>query len=552
MYPAINSYSQFSTQGNLKSVPDKPWALDVSAVPWLPFSEDWSTGQLETNLWVAEANSNWRIAGQVGNPAPSVEFSYNPPATNYQKTLTSRWLSGRMIDGSIFLRYDLKHSLVNPTGQEFLKVQICTDTAWHTVLVDSNAVSFNWTERKVNLNEYAKGNIFKIRFLAEGHNSLDIFNWLIDNISIYRKCNAPTNLDANINFPSMTGFKLVWDPPSGGTGNSALLAWDNGINNDAIGLQGGGTFSVAVRFTPAQLTEYAGTYLTKIRMFPYRPNGIITLKVWNGANASQLMIAQAIGSYTAGVWNEFTLNTPVLVTGTSELWFGYTVTHTATDYVAGCDNGPAVSPFGDMISLDGSVWESMSVSYGLNYNWNLEGYVEPYGMNSIPSLEANSKEFKSNAQKSINSQTKISRMQRDLIYYEIFRDNEYRDTTSNTDYVDSTANYPDWHCYFVRAVYRDCISEFSNESCWGPRKKFEPEILSLYPVPSDKSLTIEIKSSTNSLKITDFHYRTVYSATNLNPGAYSVNTSSFKEGIYFIQAVDETGSIQSSKFIVNH
>jgi hypothetical protein len=159
-------------------------------------------------------------------------------------------------------------------------------------------------------------------------------------------------------------------------GISTWLGWDDGVNADAIGLQGGGTFNVAVRFTPAQLAQYAGTSLTKIRMFPYGPNGLLTLKVWTGANASILVLTQPVTSYVAGQWNEFALDSPIPVTGATELWFGYTVIHTGTDYVAGCDNGPAVSGFGDMISLDGSVWESMATQYGLNYNWNLEGYVE--------------------------------------------------------------------------------------------------------------------------------------------------------------------------------
>jgi hypothetical protein len=64
-----------------------------------------------------------------------------------------------------------------------------------------------------------------------------------------------------------------------------------------------------------------------------------------------------------------------MVSGTTEVWFGYEVTHGA-DYVAGTDAGPAVAGYGDMISLDGSVWESMSQAYALNYNWNLQAWVQ--------------------------------------------------------------------------------------------------------------------------------------------------------------------------------
>jgi hypothetical protein len=145
-----------------------------------------------------------------------------------------------------------------------------------------------WEMKHIDITNQAKNKVFRVRFNAKGLNSLDIFNWLIDNIHIYRYCPPPVNLVSQINFPTNDEVHLTWEAPAGGGtgGVSGWLMWDNGTNDDAIGLTGGGTFSVAVRFTPAQLGEFAGTSLTKIRMFPYGPNGTIVLKVWTGANAS--------------------------------------------------------------------------------------------------------------------------------------------------------------------------------------------------------------------------------------------------------------------------
>src|SRR5690606_25810660 len=100
------------------------------------------------------------------------------------------------------------------------------------------------------------------------------------------------------------------------------------------------------------------------------------LKVWTGANASQLVSSQPV-TITSDVWNEFTLTTPVPVPGTTEIWFGYTVTHAAGQNAAGVDAGPAVAGYGDMISTDGTTWEAMS-SFGpdFNNNWNLQAFVE--------------------------------------------------------------------------------------------------------------------------------------------------------------------------------
>src|SRR5690606_24500206 len=52
------------------------------------------------------------------------------------------------------------------------------------------------------------------------------------------------------------------------------------------------------------------------------------------------------------------------------------VTQVAAAFPAGTDNGPAIDGFGNMVNLDG-VWETLlSLNAALNYNWNLQGFVE--------------------------------------------------------------------------------------------------------------------------------------------------------------------------------
>lgn len=548
---ATSSFSQ-NPMGNLKNLPDKPWELDQLAVPWLPFEEDWSSGNLEANEWIT-AGTNWQIAGQTGNAAPSAEFHYSPAITNYQNGLTSRWLSGRnLLDGEIYLTFDLKLASVNNTGLEVLKYQVFTDTSWVTVAADSNAFGFDWIAKKIDLTALVKGKIFKIRFLAEGRNSLDIFNWMIDNISVYRKCEPPFNLVVNYDWPNVYAFHLDWEAPDGGAHiDPAWIAWDDGINSDAIGLAGGGTFSVAVRFTPDQLAGYAGTSLTKMRIFTKAAGGTIVLKVWTGANASHPELIQPVSSYIPFAWNEFILNTPVAVSGTAELWFGYTVTHDL-EYVAGRDAGPAVVGFGDMISTDNVIWESMATAYNLNYNWNIEGYVELANRNSGYLSTGDHMESQNKNQKSDNSLGNSCRTGRNLLYYEVFRDNEYRDTTSNTFYVDNNVNYLTWNCYFVKAVYQDCVSDISNEECLGPVKEYKTNSLLFYPVPASQTLTIEPTAELISLCIYDCSFYPVYRTGNLRQGSISVNTSAFRNGIYLLRAVDKSGKVYTDKFIVQH
>lgn len=333
----------------------------------MPFNESFNTGLFETNQWSLEGN-NWRIAGQFGNQAPSAEFYYSPATTDYSYTLSSFCMNGAgYIDGNIMLNFDLKHTLINATGAEFLAVEVFNDTTWIKVAEYSNIQNLEWLNRSIDITDKVLGKRFQVRFRAYGANSPDILNWMADNINIYHIWLPPLNFEAGLNFPHLWTVLLEWEPPTGDTSlPSAWLGWDNGTNNDAIGLTGGGNFSAAIRFTPAQLDQYIGTSLTKLRFFPYSA-GSFVLKVWIGANASQLVVNQPVASVVVGEWNEVAITSPVPVTGTTEMWFGYMVTHAANDFPAGVDSGPAVAGFGDMISLDGSAWESMATAYALNY-----------------------------------------------------------------------------------------------------------------------------------------------------------------------------------------
>jgi len=552
-FSASPLYSQISTAGKFKGLPADPPELDQHSVPWLPFEEDWNTGLFETNDWTVQQNGNWRIAGQVGNEAPSAEFYYNPAVTNYQKALTSRLLSARnLVDGKIYLTFDLRLTIINPTGMEFLKVQVLSDTTWNTVWAYSNTTSYDWLNLKLDITDSVKGNTFRFRFLAEGQNSLDIYNWMIDNISVYRKCALPLNFEAEIIFPACDEVILEWDPPTGGAGVSAWLAWNYGNNEDAIGLTGGGTFSVAARFTPLQLVDYIGTSLTKLRFFPYA-EGNFVLKIWTGSNANNLVLEQPVTIISVGFWNEVILSVPVFVNGDTELWFGYTVTHEAGDSPAGVDAGPAVTGFGDMISLDGSMWESMATAYALNYNWNLEGFVEELNKNHNGS---NSYKLIHKIRQSENQKqyTEVDGdfRNRSVLYYNIYKNDVFLDSTSLITYIDPTYVFGYVDCYKVQAVYTDCVSEFTDQDCVMIVDKQKSQPFLCYPVPTDQSLTIKSENELSSLIITNFNFQPVYQAYHLRPGTLTINTTAFTDGIYLIQATDTEGNMITEKFIVSH
>ena len=166
---------------------------------------------------------------------------------------------------------------------------------------------------------------------------------------------------------------ITWDDP--GTGGGEWIHYDNGINGDSIGTGGVADFDVAIRFPASALVPYAGMSLQAVKVFP-ADAGSFSIRVWTGGTASApaTMVVDQPFTATIDQWNTVALNTPVLITGTEELWFGYRCNVT-TGYPAGCDAGPVVDGFGNMIYYQGA-WSTLtSLAPTLTYNWNIQGYA---------------------------------------------------------------------------------------------------------------------------------------------------------------------------------
>ena len=184
-------------------------------------------------------------------------------------------------------------------------------------------------------------------------------------------CKPPTGLTAEILEGDIV--LLSWEPPDSSIGQ--WIHWDDGVNYSSIGLTPSGSFWVASRWAVEDLIPYDGIVLTKIAFFPNGAQTQYALKVWTGENAGSLVLDQPLNDLVIGVWNAVTLVTPVPIDATQELWFGYAcIDQPEGEHPAGCDAGPAVPGKGDLITEDGVTWETLSGS-GLDYNWNIQGYV---------------------------------------------------------------------------------------------------------------------------------------------------------------------------------
>jgi hypothetical protein len=304
----------------------------------------------------------------------------------------------------------------------------------------------------------------------------------------------PENLNAFMIFENVL---LQWDPPPSTTGD--WLHWDDGINDgNGIGLTSGGTFFVASRWLPQDLAPYENSVLTKISFFPRENAGSeFTLHVWKGVNAGTLLFSQQVLEFVPGEFNTIELNTPVTIDASQEFWFGYAVTHLISIIPAGCDDGPAIINKGDMISLDGVAWNSMSTTFDLDYNWNLAGFAAK-GINNTGQPEQMVKttvvptisEFisaKGSGKPPNDKQFSFPPAAKDLLGYNVYRNNSVIGSTSDTYYTDENL-IPGDHEYYVTALYESGESMPSNSAFIS----YEP----LLAPPSGLEYSVENKNIT--------------------------------------------------------
>jgi len=178
-----------------------------------------------------------------------------------------------------------------------------------------------------------------------------------------------TYLENSLNAQRIGSITVSTDP-------QPWLHWDDGTVVNAMTVNGTNTFSVAARFTPAELTPYTGRSLTKIAFYPTELGVNYVLNVWTGLNESSLFLdrEQQVTGYIIDQWNEIMLASPLLLDTNEELWIGYTVTYPTGTYPAATDDGPAITGFGDKIKLT-TTWLNLA-DYGFSYNWSIGGYVD--------------------------------------------------------------------------------------------------------------------------------------------------------------------------------
>jgi len=254
------------------------------------------------------------------------------------------------------------------------------------------------------------------------------------------------------------------------------LHYDGPNNNNGVGLTNGGTFQGAIRFTPTELTGYSNWQLTEVIFYhndtTSHSGQVIIYGPGNDSTPGSTITTEPYTAPGQG-WISIPLSTPVLIDPSQDLWISIEITHAQGEYPLGVDAGPATPYKGDFVSTDGTTWGELR-NYGLDYNWNIRGIVEPAGDSSDPLPPSNL-----TAYSDYTTPTQILLTWTDPTHYvggdtltnfyiEIWRDSVFIDTVSKgiQSYTDTGLTDGILYTYQVRTHdYNDSTSIFT-ETSW--------------------------------------------------------------------------------------
>ena len=334
-----------------------------------------------------------------------------------------------------------------------------------------------------------------------------------------------------------------------GAGN--LIAWAMPLTGEEVTISqsgnytqwplGDGRFSFGAyhRFTLEDLSAIDGAVLTQMVFAPTysfsqtEPSHSYTLQVYKGGvwgvfgerNPGTLVSSQELNNDNLLFFEEntITLETPVEIDGTQELWIGFycrafDTIQSKLKYPMGRDDGPRKEGFGNIGRLDNQWYTFYEFSYLNDFNPYIKGIVQTAEGESV-NIYFNGDKIESNIE--------------GITYF-------HENPTGEE------------HCYQVEVNCLDGgISLKSNEICIpgvGINENREDARFILYPNPASETVNIQSNTIINSIQIINIMGQEVFSSY-VNGKKLDINTSNFNVGLYFVKIQTATG-FQNAKLII--
>ena len=187
---------------------------------------------------------------------------------------------------------------------------------------------------------------------------------------------APYDLDGVVEDKKLT---LNWKEVE----LSPVLTYETGSLSYGVGMTGSGTRTTyaMIKFTPEQLAEYAGQEITHINFGLYSTDlytaNVVVMDGFNIMYKQEVELSTLV-NYEGGM-NSIRLDKPYTIEAGKEMMIGYLITYANGVKPMLCDEGPAVTGYGNLISASASStsWKTL-LSYGasLDYNWRINATLK--------------------------------------------------------------------------------------------------------------------------------------------------------------------------------
>lgn len=432
-------------------------------------------GQMTYTSLVPLGGDLWSIATDAAAPSPTHVMRNQNASGSYNPNMLNYLVSPSIVlpaDGAIRCDFMIKGLFTDPNTfpeVDYFGWEISVDggTVWYAMSnpyndpAGSNYVYSDAPPEWASMTEsYTLDGL-----ITNYHGQTAKFRWyfqsdadtpngtgiMIDDFKIYNDIvvAAPENLEAVVNGNAVT---LNWDAPGsgGGGGEEGWIHYD-GENSDSIGTGSAADFDVAAKWDALgdvnSIYPYVGMNITKIQVYPNEAACSYSARIWTGST-NTLVVDQAF-TPTIGQWNEIILTTPYTIPAGTQIMAGYRCNATA-GYPAGCDAGPQLEGYGNVMRWQGAWTTLTGVNAQLTYNWNIRVYVadatgREYVLGELPQNE----QFATGAL-AVSGASK----DREVTAYKVYRDGTSIAEVAGTLLTYTDTNVPGGvHSYYVTAMY---------------------------------------------------------------------------------------------------
>jgi len=520
---------------------------DTVNVMWgfqIPFEETWDAGNFDFNMWQTPLGS-WAINNLIGNKAPSVAFDGDTSLVDYSVPLISVPLRADSIikERIVYLDFDLMLEDDSATETETLKVEVMNADNCILLTEVSNKGSFSFEDghHHINITEKVMGTVFWLKFTAEGQNS-SIVHWYVDNIKVYNKCPEPENLrakyiwDSNDNF----GIKICWQHPMMSTAVKQWFYWD-AENASGEGFNSIDDYSVAAYWSPGDLANYEGGYLTRVRFYLLgtQPEffNALHIKVWKGQNTDSLVFEKDMpASLLTSGWNEYIFSQPIGLKEGDRLWVGYTIYDQVENALpCGTDAGPANKGRGDKVKIGNGTWHNASgIGSDYDHNWNIRILIKKPRDSMRWRNFDNYKLYRSETGEE-DSYTEYASIPYDTSFLVCYNDMYPNTQPGSVYWYKVTAGYfsegDTCESDFARAIDNP-DDDFVYVLVTDVEKQNSNDKISLYPNPASDRLNIESAEVITQITVYAYSGKIVLKKNLNSKNEFALNTATFHAGVY--------------------